>query len=299
MSRTEKKCLVASVGLHSFLLLLLVVGSAFFVSTEKKRADNFPRLRVIPQSVVDDAMAGGGGNPNIAPNDGQQHGNTTIPKPPEPPRPPVKPPEVVKPPQRTEVRQPEHHVETPPKPPKAVAKPVREAVKPNSPPKVAKTEPLVLKPVVRNNSDKEKAKADAEAREQEAAARRTVGQLSRITEGLRSGFSQGTVVQASGPGGEAFVDYATFVKSAYEDAWIVMDDLLDEDSTAKVTVTIARSGDVISARIERRSGNAVLDKSVQSAIHKVRFVRAFPPGARVEQRTFTINFNLKAKRQAG
>ena len=77
------------------------------------------------------------------------------------------------------------------------------------------------------------------------------------------------------------------------------DDLMDESSTAKVSVTIAKSGHVISARIERRSGNSPLDRSVQRALDKVRFVAPFPAGALEEQRTFLINFNLKAKRLLG
>ena len=106
-------------------------------------------------------------------------------------------------------------------------------------------------------------------------------------------------MEISGPGGEAFVNYAQWVKTVYEDAWVIPNDLLDEDSTAKVVITIARNGHVLSARIERRSGNSILDKSVQRTLDKVKFVAPFPEGSREEQRTFTINFNLQAKRLTG
>jgi len=157
----------------------------------------------------------------------------------------------------------------------------------------------VLKPITRNPTDKLKEQADAQAREAAAARKRAAQELARTGERLREGFSQGTKVEISGPGGAAYANYAEFVKSVYEDAWVVTDELMDDESTAKVSVTIAKNGRVVAARIERHSGNSVLDKSVQRALDKVRFVAPFPEGAIDEQRTFLINFNLKAKRLLG
>ena len=114
------------------------------------------------------------------------------------------------------------------------------------------------------------------------------------------GLTKGTVVDIRGPGGEAYANYAQWVKTVYEDAWDPADDLLDDESTAQVTVTILKNGDVITARITKRSGVSSLDKSVQRALDKVRTIgRPFPEGAKEDQRTFTINFNLKAKRLTG
>jgi len=173
---------------------------------------------------------------------------------------------------------------------------------------------LDLKPVTRPKVDKQKQEAEAEARqakaraeearaaearETAAAQKRLAQAIAKANERLKEGFTQGTKVVIDGPGGEAYADYTQFVKSIYEDAWIVGDELTDEDSTAKVSVTIARSGRVISARIDRHSGNATLDKSVQRALDKVTFVRPFPENTSDEQRTFLINFNLKAKRLLG
>jgi len=297
MNRLEKKCLIASAGTHSLLFVLVVFGSAFFVSHDKSIST--PPLHALPTKLIDEALSGGGGNPKIAPSEDQQKGQTLVPQPPQParveprpPTPPVPKPEI----------QPAPIVKIDkPKPVKPAKEPPKEPAKPK--PDTATAPPLNLKPVTRPSIDKaaiEKAKqAEAQAKALADARRRAAVELGKAAQELKSGFSQGTKVEISGPGGEAYADYSQFVKSVYEDAWVVSDDLTDESSTAKVSVTIAKSGHVISARIERHSGNSPLDRSVQRALDKVRFVAPFPAGALDEQRTFIINFNLKAKRLLG
>src|SRR4051812_6750366 len=101
MDRLQKKCLVGSLSLHGFLLLTMLVGSAFFIQQE--RSVEQPKIRVVPGILIDQALAGGGGNPNVAKTDDQQKGETLQPKP-KPavvePKPPVqpKPQRVVEPP---------------------------------------------------------------------------------------------------------------------------------------------------------------------------------------------------------
>ena len=67
----------------------------------------------------------------------------------------------------------------------------------------------------------------------------------------------------------------------------------------KATVTIASDGTVLSARILKPSGDASVDRSVQRTLDRVTFIAPFPEGAKDKQRTYTINFNLKAKRLSG
>ena len=285
MDRLQKKCLVGSTCFHAFLALVLVVGSAFFVN--KERPHVVPKVRVVPTKLIDAALAGGGGNPKIAPSEDQQKGDTIKPLPPRP--------------------EPQKLVQTPPKPEPKVEPPAPrpEPVKPK--PEVAAKaqekpkrtfEPLPLKGVTRSN-EKLKAKAAAEARERKARADQIAGKLKSIEKDLVSGFTKGTKVDVWGPGGEAYAGYDALVKAIYDDAWDVSDSLTDDDSTARVKIVIRRSGHVVSAHIERRSGNSLLDKSVQRALDKVKFVAPFPAGSNDDQRTFTINFNLKAKRLLG
>lgn len=281
MDRLNKKCLLGSTCMHVFLALLVVVSSAFFV---EERAIQQPKIRVVPTRLVDMALAGGGGNPKIAPSEDQQKGDTVKPLPPAAPPPPQPRPEpqVVPPAPKAE----------PVKPKTQVA--ARTADKPKT-----TDQPLALKPVVRSNKEKIQAQANAEARERAAKKEQLARKFGNVEQSLRSGFTKGTKVDVWGTGGEAYAGYDALVKAIYDDAWDVSDSLTDDDSTAKVVVVIARAGHVISARIERRSGNSLLDKSVQRALDKVRFVAPFPEGSRDEQRTFTINFNLKAKRLLG
>ncbi|PYI84282.1 MAG: hypothetical protein DME26_13520 [Verrucomicrobia bacterium] len=271
MDRLQKKCLVGSACMHAFLAFVLVIGSAFFVN--KERAQVVPKVRIVPTRLIDAALAGGGGNPKVAPSEDQQKGDTV-----KPLAPPPEPPKVV---------------QTPPRPdPKPEVKPAR--TKPEK-----SVEPLPLKPVVRNNNEKINAQRQAEARDRSAKAEQLAKKFGNIEQSLRSGFTKGTKIEVWGPGGEAYAGYDALVKAIYDDAWEVSDSMTDDDSTAKVRIVIGRSGHVLSAQIERRSGNSLLDKSVQRALDKVKFVAPFPEGSHDEQRTFTINFNLKAKRLLG
>jgi TonB family protein len=116
---------------------------------------------------------------------------------------------------------------------------------------------------------------------------------------VKRGFKDGTVVEPYGPGGKAYAPYAAFVKVVYDNAWSV-DGLTDDGATCVARVTIARDGDVLSARIITPSGNSTLDRSVQRVLNSVRTIgRPFPQGATENERSFTINFNLKNKQGLG
>src|SRR3974390_1694473 len=59
MDRLQKKCVVASTGLHLLLGLILLVGPAFVLS--KSKPDNMPVLDFDPLKTVDDLISSGGG----------------------------------------------------------------------------------------------------------------------------------------------------------------------------------------------------------------------------------------------
>ena len=102
-----------------------------------------------------------------------------------------------------------------------------------------------------------------------------------------------------GGGGPSYANYAQVVKSIYTHAWIAPNGVDDDEATAKVSITIARDGTVISARLIRTSGNAAVDRSVQATLDRVTFIAPFPEGAKESERTYKINFNLKAKQLLG
>ena len=102
-----------------------------------------------------------------------------------------------------------------------------------------------------------------------------------------------------GPGGEAYANYSQVVKSIYDRAWIDPEEVTDEQATVQVKLVVYRDGTIKSDWIVNRSGIPALDKSVQSALDRVREVPRFPEGAKESERVFIINFNLKAKRLTG
>ena len=137
-------------GMHLLLFLVVVFGAAFFVSHDKSLS--LPALRAVPTKLIDDALSGGGGNPNIAPSDAQQKGQTLVSQPVQPTPPPQRETK------RAETK-PEIKKAEPAKPTKPVKDQVKEAVKP-VPDQTAKTAPLALKPWTRTTADKLKEQAD-------------------------------------------------------------------------------------------------------------------------------------------
>ena len=319
----QKKCLLTSAGMHGFLLLLLAFGSAFFVAKEKPVT--FSKLQFVPSRFVEDAIAGGGGNPNIARTDDVQKGSPDAPKqlinpPPQvaqqqQPTPPTPEPEPVKPePKRTEKKTPEPKPEPAPPKNKPTPKPT-DTAKPKISDKPTLTKPRIdltadLKPVTRTADDKRKQQEEAEAREAQrqhnaavAAANASRQQLAKrfnqAAGDLQRGFSDGTKIEVGGPGGEAYAGYGMFVQDAFARAWIVLQDLSDDDAVAVIRVRVSREGRVLEARFLDRSPNATMNKSVQRAMDAVKKLPPFPESIKESERSFTIEFNLKAKRLLG
>lgn len=172
------------------------------------------------------------------------------------------------------------------------------------------------KVVTRNNEDAKRKQREAEKRAQEEADRRAQEEafnrakaakeqrnaaIQSSLQSLGTGFStdKGVSVEVGGPGGAAYANYDRYVVSAYDSAWIISPSLGDGDVSAEVSVTVLKSGEILSARITRHSGMVALDKSVDTAIKRVTRLRPFPENSREEQRTIRIRFNLKAKRSSG
>lgn len=317
MNRLERKCLVASSGLHAFLALLVVFGTAFF--TAKKPEKIPPMLNVVPSILIDEALAGGGGNPRLPRTDEKIKGDTLRPTS-SPPEPMPEPPKTRRQETRTEVPPPA------PEPPKVTPKVTKQPVKPKvDEPTKPRIDISQLKPIrqpdTSKQKEKEKEEAEARARERarefvreaaQAAARERARKAAAISSQLqkeinsaasrlKSGFTSGTQVDVGGPGGAAFANYKSFVQMAYENAWVITPELTDEDFIALIKVTVARDGRILASRIVKPSGSATMDRTVQKAMDRVRAdgLPPFPQGAPDSERTFTIEFNLKAKSRIG
>lgn len=122
-------------------------------------------------------------------------------------------------------------------------------------------------------------------------------QVETTSDVIRKRVGSGSATETIISGVNSSYDYRQAVKAAYDGAWLVPDDVADEDATVKVSVTISRTGTVVSSEILKRSGTPSLDASIAGLLDRVQTIgRPFPDGDQEAQRTFTINFNLRSKR---
>lgn len=301
MNRLQKKCFIASTGVHLLLFSLLFIGPAFLTSRPTPPAD-LPLLDFIP-IVTTDEMMSGGGNPNADS---------------APPGPKAEPPPQVAPPQPLpKAPDPEPPKQAEPEPVKEVKEPpakeppVKETVKadedsvdtaPKKPKKEFRLVPTVRKPSTAAQAKRDaEEKANARAAQQYADARRKAAQeFGRVAQLVGNGLSAGTSVELRGPGGGG-VPYANFLQSVqtiYQRAWLgkVPAGATDRATTVMAAVTIARDGTVLIARIVERSGNSKVDRAVQSTLDSVKRAVPLPEAANEDQRTVTIGFDVEARK---
>jgi TonB family protein len=274
-NRLKKKCFIGATSLHLLLIGILFFGSGF-LSSQDKSADR-PLIDFVPLQTIDEALSGGG-NP---------HGGA--PPPPPAPQPPAQPPAPQPPPRVQAAEPPKPVTQITHDPESFTTKPAKKLPKVSTELKTRSKGKTTSKQKTTSDS-----KADERATQLARAAR-------SAAQNLRDELSGSTTIELRGPGGGG-VPYANFldaVKKIYSDAWIVPDGVTDEEATATATVTIARDGTVKSSRILRTSGNALADQSVEAVLRRVRVAVPLPDGAKEDERTVTIKFNVKAKRGFG
>ncbi len=283
---------------------------------------------------------GGGGGSPAAPAQAPAPAPQPTPPPPQPepvapppaiveaPKPPPMEAVVVPPPDtRTSLRPPENNKKKAPKEePKKTAKTDAPTKKEAPKPEPKKVEVKVnLAKVDRSKATdaaaKQKAAADA-AKAQQAADAKAIrdarARQNAINQAIGSSFDrlQGNLSQAgtgldiasfgagSGKGwgvgnGPTLMNYAQYVREIYDLNWIVTDAVVGDSGVVRVEIVVQRNG-AARGKIVQSSGNKMLDRSVQSALDKVKNIgRPFPEGATDSSRTFTINFNLTSKRGTG
>ncbi len=287
MSRMQKKCVIASTGMHLLLALVLFVGPGF-LSSSSRAPDAMPVLDFVPFKTVD-ALVSGGGDPKGG-----------LPAPAPRPQPQPQPQPVVQPsPPPEKVREPEPVKETAkPRPSEEESLEVSDTKKPR------KIE-ISTRLVKRDTRNSAKAKADAEAKADAKAwsdaQRRIAREFGNVVNSLDGAASGATSVALKGPGGGG-IPYANFlqaVKSVYARAWVVPDGVQNDEANTVASVTIARDGTVISSKIIQRSGDPLVDASVQATLDRVRYAAPLPDDAKEDRRTVTINFNVKARKALG
>jgi len=291
MNRLQKKCLIVTAGMHLLLVVILLVGPGFFAA--KPKPDDTQVLDVIPANLIDAAFSSGVKSAQPAPPAPPTPKPIVTPPPsPEPPKPPVTPPTFVE--KVKEIFTPEP-VKTPPDDSMPVEKPTK--------PKPHKIE-VDLKPVVRkvvkntDTSDPD-AEAKADAKEQKRLREQRLKAFNHALTSIQKNASSATTVEMPGTSSVSYANYASVVKSIYTQAWTPPDDTASDDANVRVSVVIGRDGTVISSSVLTPSGDASVDRSVQRTLDRVTFIAPFPDGSKEKEKTFIINFNLKAKRMLG
>lgn len=282
MDRLNKKCFIASTGVHLLVGLVAFVGPAFTSSSVKNLPD-LPVLNFEPD-ILTDADVIGGGNPRAG-------------RPPEP----AAQPQLPKPqpaPQPVSQPQPVQPVKPAQPDPEPAADPDNfEATPRKQKPKIS------LVPETRKN--RKSPAADTNAQEQRKAdeARRNAGKsLLAASADIRENTGGATSIRevgsyGPGGGGPSYASYAAYVRTKYDNAWIAPEETSSEAAVAEVRVTIARDGTVLSAEFTKRSGDRQVDASVQRALDRVPTIgRPFPEGAKENKRSYILLFDLKVKR---
>ncbi|WCJ59061.1 TonB family protein [Fontisphaera persica] len=285
-----------SAAIHAVLLGVLLVGSAFHKPPPPREI--IP-IKYFSGRLVDSVLNGGGGAPQMV-----RLPNPTPSPTPAPPAPPARTTPTPTPP-------------TPPTPtpPKANPTPVAPKVEP-APKNTAKattTAPPSKNPRInttlttRKSAEKsasEKTSPASTAKGGAAASHQRAQAVERVMQSLNQGLTSGgltlsDVVGSGVGGGAAAINYSQAVLGAYDDAWRPPPELEEETAVTVARIIVHRSGRIVDARILKRSGNHLMDLSVQNALEAVKELPPFPEGARDLERTFKIEFNLKVKRGLG
>ena len=301
MTRLQKKCLVASACLHGLTGVVVLATAAFRpepVITQQQV------LTLIPGKILDRAGVGGEIPPAPVTSKPAQPATPAAPAPTQP--------QPVSRSAQPEI-QPQPH---PPETPKPVARNVPTQPKVATVKEATETAPKqrhVVTPEYNTpvgSATKKPAKTADSTAQANAAARAATNQRLQAIEGAFAGVTSKISSTKSGDhavtspgenGGEAFVGYTNVIFNVYYRAWKTPDDTTHSSAIAHVKIVVMRNGDIISSEFVKRSGDSLVDKSVQRALDQVERQKLppFPTTTQDTQRTFFIEFNLEAKQSEG
>ena len=293
MNRLQKKCLIATAGLHLLLVVILIVGPGFFRQTPKP--DNTQILEFIPAIAVDTAANSGTKNA----------------QPPPPTPAPAQP--MVEPPKPVVIPTPPQPQPTPPAPAPAPTPPdtslmdkVKDFFKPepaapvptpDDSPKPAEhkkhTVNVDLTTVQRTTVEKPE-KPHPHHKTDDSQQREAQQQATAVARALRAiseNSSKATEVDMPGNSSASYANFGAIVVSVYHHAWRSPDNMSVATAVVRFTVTITRDGTVASAHIVNSSGDANVDDAVQRMLDRVSYIHPFPEDTKDKERTYTIDFD--------
>ena len=275
MSRLLKKCIFLSIGLHVLVAALLIAAAVFFIAKPDKVQ---PTLSMIAPEVLDNIL-----NPKPTKPSPVKPAPTVrrnvVPQPPKPVQP------------NTVVPIPPRKVQNPPAPKKPA--PLPKATKPTRPKRPSSKNIRIETSTKNVGSNAPKPVTTPVPTRPKVDSSKLTGRV----KSLRSQLSAAIKVNVSGANAAAFTSYAQYVVSVYRRTWQpLIPKNLTRSRVAVVEVTIDRTGRVLSSRITRKTGDAALDRSVQSALDRVKTIgKAFPAGSKDSKRTFTLDFTPRIR----
>lgn len=295
MNRLQKKCLIASASFHGLLILLLVFGAALMPDD---RAAPATRITFFNVSRITDGPTQGGAPQGQPPAAAPTPLPPLAPEPPAPVAPPVQtlpqPVQPQPPVARETARLPDDFKPVlTPKSDSPSFKPVKS--------QTAKTDDFTPVDHPPKQTASNNQQADAQARAAAENQRRILSQINRGIGRLASTVGKDGAVEvgADAGGGEPSANYRDIVASIYTAAWTPPPSLTDDSASVVVSVTIGRDGHVVHHEIVKPSGNSAMDKSISNTLDNVTDIAPFPEDSKDTERTFTIKFNLSAKRSLG
>ncbi len=317
-SPLQNRCLVGSVLAHVILCALLLFAPAFKPDSSALAAGG-PVLEMVSSSLIDAALSSALPAAEVAP---------TPPSQPEPVRPTAAVPETPPEPERTLRRpepkaRPQSVLEAPQSPSRdfVVApkkSPDREKAarkvspKPREAPKFdfGQVKTMTNARPRRASENRETTRNAPPAEDPSKVRARTLGGILANAAGSLTGtgggrgavniqIAGGGSAAGGGLGGGLGSANPLAIRNAYFAAWVTPPNVSDDLATVETEVTIQRDGTVARSRVTRRSGIAALDRSVEDALQRVKRITPFDPypDPTLQQQTFKIGFNLRARNQ--
>jgi TonB family protein len=289
MNRLQKKCVIGTVGIHLLLLLILIVGPAFY--NQEPKNDDTQVLDVIPSNLIDANANSGvqGAQPPPTPK-------------PITPQPLFAPPKIVQPPAPAPTPTPAPAPTLTPTPSllekfeKMFAPKPDTSVKPDLTPTEKQTTAQPHKDDIKIDLHKvNRTQVKNTSRPDNTQNRQAIN---NALQSLKSSLASATKIDVPGTSSAAYANYASVVKSVYERTLLTMlpDEIAQNNENTKVSVTIANDGTVVSSEIVSPSGDPTWDAVVQRTLDQVTFIAPFPDGATEKERHYTINFNPQVER---
>jgi TonB family protein len=278
MNRLQKKCIIGTVGIHLLLLVILIVGPAFY--NQQPKTDDTQVLDMIPANLVDAAV-----------NSGVQGAQPPPPRPVTPPQPQqlFAPPKIVQPPTPAPAPEP---VRTPSP---SLLQEFKDYFK-STPEPTVKPDTTEKQPTTQTHTDNIKVdlhkvtKNSVKNTEQDNTAQNQRA-INNTVRSLSHNLSSATKIDMPGTASAAYANYGDVVISVYHSAWTPPDGMANDNVTVIFKVTIDRDGTVISAHIVTPSGDPNVDAAVQRMLNRVTFIAPFPEGSDDKQRTYPVEFN--------